>query len=682
MLVTCALPYANGSIHLGHILEHIQADIWVRYQRMRGNKVIMVCADDTHGTPIMIKAKQLHMTPEEMITKIGEEHRKSFAGFLISYDNFYTTHSPENKELSERLFLTLKEKGYIKEKTISQLYDEKEKMFLPDRFVKGTCPRCHAEGQYGDNCEVCGATYSPSDLINPVSVVSGTTPVEKQTTHYFFDLPQFGTSLHEWVKTALPVEMVNKIEEWFEQGLQMWDITRDSPYFGFKIPGIDDKFFYVWLDAPVGYLGSFKNFCSTHPDVNFEDFVKADSPYEMYHFIGKDILYFHSLFWPAMLEGANLRRPTKLFIHGYVTVNGSKMSKSRGTFIKADTFLRHFPAETLRYYYAAKMNNKIDDIDFNLDDFVKRVNADIVNKLVNLAARSAGFLTKSFDGMLSERLPDPALYQKFADARENIGNLIDSREYSRAVREIMELADEANRYVDETAPWVESKKNGATEHLQEICTQALNMFRAIMTFLKPVLPEVAANAEKFLNTELTWDSVAEPLLSHKINQYKALFTRIDKKATEAMIEDSKADLKAQQAQTASAESNGDKDKKSEQKKKKGSAPAGIITFDDFAKVSLRTAKVLSCEAVEGSDKLLRFSLDFGNGDVRNVFSGIKEFYKPEDLIGKIVVAVANLAPRKMRFGVSESMILAACGADGKVRLIFPDNGSAEGMTVR
>lgn len=681
MLVTCALPYANGSIHLGHILEHIQADIWVRYQRMRGNRVIMVCADDTHGTPIMIKAKQLHMTPEEMITKIGEEHRKSFAGFLISYDNFYTTHSPENRELSERLFLTLKEKGYIKEKTISQLYDEKEKMFLPDRFVKGTCPRCHAEGQYGDNCEVCGATYSPSDLINPVSVVSGTTPVEKQTTHYFFDLPQFGASLHEWVKTALPVEMVNKIEEWFEQGLQMWDITRDSPYFGFKIPGTDDKFFYVWLDAPVGYLGSFKNFCSTHPDVSFEDFVKKDSPYEMYHFIGKDILYFHSLFWPAMLEGANLRRPTKLFIHGYVTVNGSKMSKSRGTFIKADTFLRHFPAETLRYYYAAKMNSKIDDIDFNLDDFVKRVNADIVNKLVNLAARSAGFLTKSFGGMLSARLPDPALYRKFADARESIGNLIDSREYSRAVREIMELADEANRYVDETAPWVEAKKNGATEHLQEICTQAVNMFRALMTFLKPVLPEVAANAEKFLNTELTWDSVAEPLISHKINQYKALFTRIDKKATEAMIEDSKADLKAQQAQTASAENKSDKDKKNEQKKKE-SAPAGIISFDDFAKVSLKTAKVLSCEAVEGSDKLLRFSLDFGNGDVRNVFSGIKEFYKPEDLVGKIVVAVANLAPRKMRFGMSESMILAACGDDGKVSLVFPDDGAAEGMTVR
>ncbi|MFA0051477.1 methionine--tRNA ligase [Vibrio breoganii] len=675
MLVTCALPYANGSIHLGHMLEHIQADIWVRYQRLRGNTVNFVCADDAHGTPIMLKAQQMGISPEDMIAAVSEEHQKDFAGFDISFDNYHSTHSEENRELASNIYLELKKNGFISSRTISQLFDPEKEMFLPDRFVKGTCPKCKSEDQYGDNCDNCGETYSPTELINPKSAVSGATPVMKDSEHFFFDLPQFESMLKEWTRSgSLQSETANKMQEWFESGLQQWDISRDAPYFGFEIPGEKNKFFYVWLDAPVGYMASFKNLCSKRDDLDFEEYWKKDSTTELYHFIGKDIVYFHSLFWPAMLEGAGFRKPNNVFVHGYVTVNGAKMSKSKGTFIKASTYLEHLDPECLRYYYAAKLNSRIDDLDLNLEDFTQRVNSDVVNKIVNLASRNAGFITKRFEGKLSQDFAEPALYKEFADAADRIAELYETREFSRAIREITALADKANQYVDEKAPWVVAKQEGQDKELQDICSVGINLFRVLMTYLKPVMPELAARTEGFLNQELTWEGVATPLTDHEISKFKALFNRVDPKKVEAMVEASKEDAAAEAAAKEQAEQ-----AKNETELTKEPI-ADEIEFDDFAKVDLRIAKIVECESVPKANKLLRLVLDLG-GETRQVFAGIKSAYQPEDLIGKHTVMVANLKPRKMKFGMSEGMVLAA-GPGGKdLWILEPHEGAQPGMRV-
>ncbi|WJM83869.1 methionine--tRNA ligase [Dickeya chrysanthemi] len=669
ILVTCALPYANGPIHLGHMLEHIQADIWVRYQRMRGNQVHFICADDAHGTPIMLKAQQMGVAPEQMIATVSQEHQQDFAGFNISYDNYHSTHSEENRELSGLIYRRLKENGFIKNRTISQLFDPEKSMFLPDRFVKGTCPKCKAADQYGDNCEVCGATYSPTELIDPKSAVSGATPVMRESEHFFFDLPAFSDMLQGWTRSgALQEQVANKMQEWFDSGLQQWDITRDAPYFGFEVPDAPGKYFYVWLDAPIGYMGSFKNLCDKRGDLNFDEFWRKDASTELYHFIGKDIVYFHSLFWPAMLEGSGFRKPTNLFVHGYVTVNGAKMSKSRGTFIKADTYLKHLDADCLRYYYAAKLSSRIDDIDLNLEDFVQRVNADIVNKVVNLASRNAGFINKRFDGQLADQLADAALYQTFIDAAQTIAEAYGSRESGKAIREIMALADLANRYVDEQAPWVVAKQEGRDADLQAICSMGLNLFRVLMTYLKPVLPSLAERAEAFLQTELRWDNLAQPLTNHRVGTFKALFNRIEITQVQGMVEASK-----QEAAAAA---------------KPASGPLAdnpiqdTIDFADFDKIDMRVALIQKAELVEGSDKLLRLTLDLG-GQTRQVFSGIRAAYpEPSALKGRLTVLVANLAPRKMRFGVSEGMVMAA-GPGGKdIFLLSPDSGAQPGMQIK
>lgn len=678
IFVTCALPYANGSIHLGHMLEHIQADIWVRYQRMIGNEIHFVCADDSHGTPIMLKAKQMNITPEEMLKEVKAEHTADFSDFEISYDNYYSTHSPENQELSENIYKSLKSKGYILTKKISQLYDPEQRMFLPDRFVKGTCPKCKAPDQYGDNCEVCGATYSPTDLLDPYSAVSGAKPELRETEHYFFDLPQFESILKDWINSgSIPEEMANKLNEWFEGGLRQWDISRDAPYFGFKIPETEDKYFYVWLDAPVGYLGSFKNLCSKNPSINFDEFVKVDSPCEMYHFIGKDILYFHSLFWPAMLNGYGYKMPNKLFLHGYVTVNGSKMSKSKGTFIKARTYLKHFTPEALRYYYAAKMNGKTDDLDLNLEDFVARVNADVVNKLVNLASRTASFINRIFEGKLSSILTESDLFAEFKAAQDIVANCYENRDYAKGIREIMALADKANKYVDDLAPWVLAKDPANNDKLQEVCTNSINFFKILMTYLKPIMPNLAKDAEAFLGIELTWNNANTPLVEGTINPFKALFKRIDMKDVTAMVNDSKNDLVAQAGGVKDDKKTKSKDKKKEED---DSVIAPQITIDDFAKVDLRVAKILNATAVEGSDKLISLELDIGL-EKRHVFAGIRTAYKPEELVGRLTVMVANLAPRKMKFGVSEGMVCAAGPGGKEIFLLSPDSGAQPGMRL-
>ena len=672
LIVTCALPYANGSIHLGHILEHIQADIYVRFQRMLGRKVYFVCADDQHGSPIMLKAQKLGITPEEMIAEVEKEHRADFAGFNITYDNYYRTNSPENEEICTKFFNTLKDRGYIKVRKIEQLFDPEKQMFLPDRFVKGVCPKCKAADQYGDNCEVCGATYSPAELINPYSTISGATPVLKESEHYFFDLPQFEAFLKEWVKSGvLQSEMSNKLQEWFDQGLQQWDISRDAPYFGFKIPDAENKYFYVWLDAPVGYFASLKNLLD-RSNTDIFDFVQNA---DMVHFIGKDILYFHSLFWPATLKGCDLQAPKKIFVHGYVTVNGAKMSKSKGTFIKASTYLKHFNSECLRYYYASKMNGKIDDLDFNLDDFVAKVNSDIVNKIVNLASRTAGFITKKFNGRLAETVSEPELLAKFSAIKDTVMNSYLNREYSHAIREIMNLADLANKYVDDKAPWVVAKDESRSAELQNICTMALNMYRILITYLSPILPELTAKSAEFLSVSLSWDSIDTPMVNSEIKPFKALFNRIDSKTVAQMVEDSKEDIKAEQGKPA-------------EKAKPAKAPAhdeeapAQISIDEFAKVDMRAAKVLACEAVPESKKLLRFELDLGNGEKRQIFSGIKSAYaNPEELVGRFVIVVYNLAPRKMKFGVSEGMILSAGSGDKDIFLLSADSGVKPGDRV-
>ena len=675
ILVTCALPYANGAIHLGHMLEHIQADIWVRFQRMRGNKIYFVCADDAHGTPIMLNADKLGITPEELIAKAKADHIRDFAGFNISFDNYHSTHSEENKQLTAEIYNKLKANGFIKSKVISQLFDPEKNMFLPDRFVKGTCPKCKAEDQYGDNCEVCASTYSPMDLINPRSAVSGATPVVKESEHFFFDLPAFEGMLKEWTRSgSLQSEIANKMQEWFESGLQQWDISRDAPYFGFEIPGAKDKFFYVWLDAPIGYMASFKNLCNRE-DIDFNEFWAEGSDAELYHFIGKDIVYFHSLFWPAMLEGSGYRKPTNVFTHGYVTVDGAKMSKSRGTFIQASTYLNHIDPECLRYYYAAKLNDRIEDLDFNLEDFVQRVNTDIVNKLVNLASRNAGFIAKRFEGKLANKLEDETLFAEFTAQAEQIATYYESREYNKAIREIMALTDKANKYIDEKAPWVIAKEEGKEPELQAVCSMGIELFRVLMSYLKPVLPKLAERAEAFLQAELRWDNIHQPLLGHTLAPFKALFSRLEKKQIDAVVEETKA-LFAAANKVA---------EKTEAKPTALSAVEPIaetITIDDFAKLDMRVAKVLKCEAVPESNKLLRFELDLGD-HTRQVFSGIKAAYnKPEELEGRFVIMVANLAPRKMKFGVSEGMILSAGTGGSDLFLLSADSGVTAGMQVK
>ena len=686
ILVTCALPYANGAIHLGHMLEHIQADIWVRFQRMRGNKIYFVCADDAHGTPIMLNADKLGITPEELIARAKADHARDFAGFNISFDNYHSTHSEENKLLTAEIYNKLKANDFIKSKVISQLFDPEKNMFLPDRFVKGTCPKCHAEDQYGDNCEVCASTYSPMDLINPRSVVSGATPIVKESEHFFFDLPAFEAMLQDWTHSGtLQSEIANKMQEWFESGLQQWDISRDAPYFGFEIPGAKGKFFYVWLDAPIGYMASFKNLCDRE-GIDFNEFWAEGSEAELYHFIGKDIVYFHSLFWPAMLEGSGYRKPTNVFAHGYVTVDGAKMSKSRGTFIQASTYLNHIDPECLRYYYAAKLNNRIEDLDFNLEDFVQRVNTDIVNKLVNLASRNAGFIAKRFAGKLADKLEDETLFAEFTAQAEQIATYYESREYNKAIREIMALTDKANKYIDEKAPWVIAKEEGKEAELQAVCSMGIELFRVLMAYLKPVLPKLAERAEGFLQTELRWDNINQPLLGHTLAPFKALFSRLEKKQIDAVVEETKA-LFANSAK-ADAEANKAAEKTAAKSTALSSENANVepiaetITIDDFAKLDMRVAKVLKCEAVPESNKLLRFELDLGD-HTRQVFSGIKAAYsKPEELEGRFVIMVANLAPRKMKFGVSEGMILSAGTGGSDLFLLSADSGVTAGMQVK
>ncbi len=669
ILVTSALPYANGSIHLGHLVEYIQTDIWARFQKMCGHQCIYVCADDAHGTPIMIRAQQEGITPEELIAKTQKEHEQDFAEFHVDFDNFHSTHSEENKYFATSIFKALQSNDYISTKTVTDLFDPQEKVFLPDRFVRGTCPKCKSEDQYGDNCEVCGATYTPSDLINPRSALSGAVPVQKENLHYFFKLSTLEPALKEWTQSeSLQPEIANKISEWFEDGLQDWDISRDAPYFGFEIPDAPGKYFYVWLDAPIGYMASFKNYCDRE-GVDFDSFWKKDSDAELYHFIGKDIAYFHTLFWPATLMGSGWRTPTSVFCHGFLTVNGQKMSKSRGTFIKARTYLNHLQPEYLRYYFAAKLNDGVSDIDLNLDDFQQRVNSDVVGKLVNIASRCAGFINKKFDGKLTDNIivkDGEGTYQAAVNRSDAIKECYENRKYSEAMRIIMAIADTANQVIDKNKPWERIKDEANREEVHQVCSFGINMFHLLIGYLKPVMPQLAEKSEAFLNTEITWNDLADgnPFpAGHTINKFKPLITRIEKDAVDAMIEESKQDAAPKASDPISDE----------------------ITFDDFSKIDLRVARIAKAQHVEGADKLLQLTLDLGEptgGVQKNVFAGIKSAYTPEQLEGKLVVMVANLAARKMRFGLSEGMVLAASGTDSGLFVIHPDEGATPGMRVK
>ena len=662
ILVTSALPYVNGSPHMGHLVEYIQTDIWVRFQKLRGHHCIYVCASDSHGTPIMLKARELGITPEELTSGYTKEFVRDFDDFGVEFDNYYTTHSPENEALVGQMFEALRASGDIFTRTIKQSYDEKEGMFLPDRFVKGTCPRCKSEDQYGDACEVCGATYTPEDLIDPVSVLSGTTPVKRESEHYFFKLSEYEERLRDWMQVAkLDKNVVAKLDEWFEAGLQDWDISRDAPYFGFRIPGTDDKYFYVWLDAPVGYMASFKNLCDRTDGLDFDDYWGADAEAELYHFIGKDIMYFHTLFWPAVLTGAGFRTPTSVYAQGFLTVDGPTMSKSRGTCIKARTYLDNLNPEFLRYYYAAKLGPTIEDIDLNLEDFIARVNSDLVGKLVNIASRCAGFISKRFDGKLANELQDEDLfYESFAKASEQIAAHYEAREFSKAMRLIMGLADVANQYIDTWKPWVLAKEDDKQELVQLVCTQGINMFRSLMVYLSPVIPAVAKDAQAFLNEESwQWRDASSPLLGVTLPKFKPLLTRVEADQVQRVVEQSKES-------TPVAETEKDDD---------------FISIDDFMNVDLRIARIEKAEPVEGADKLLALTLDVGDSQ-RQVFAGIKAAYTPDSLVGRHVIVVANLAPRKMRFGISEGMVLAAGPGGEDIFLLSPDDGAKPGMRVK
>ena len=680
ILVTSALPYANGSIHLGHMVEHIQTDVWVRFQKLRGHECHYCCADDTHGTPVMLAAQKQGIAPEDMIAKVREEHLADFTGFNIGYDNYYSTHSPENKQFSQDIYRALKANGKIESRVIEQLFDPEKQMFLPDRFVKGECPKCHAQDQYGDNCEVCGTTYSPTELINPYSAVSGAKPELRESEHFFFKLGECADFLKAWTsgnnphdgKPHLQPEALNKMKEWLGEGeettLSDWDISRDAPYFGFEIPDAPGKYFYVWLDAPVGYMASFKNLCD-RIGIDFDEYFKADSQTEMYHFIGKDILYFHALFWPAMLHFSGHRAPTGVYAHGFLTVDGQKMSKSRGTFITAKSYLEQgLNPEWMRYYIAAKLNSKIEDIDLNLQDFISRVNSDLVGKYVNIAARASGFIAKRFEGRLKD-VSGSALLAKLAAESDNIAEQYENREYARALRDIMALADVVNEYVDANKPWELAKQEGQDERLHEVCSELINAFTMLTAYLAPVLPKVAENAAKFLNLEaITWANTRETLGKHAINKYEHLMQRVEQKQVDDLIEANKQSI---QTTPAPAAEEGKYEKVAEQ-----------ASFDDFMKIDMRVAKVLNCEAVEGSTKLLKFDLDFGF-EKRIIFSGIAASYpNPAELNGRMVIAVANFAPRKMaKFGVSEGMILSAATAEGKLKLLDVDAGAQPGDKV-
>ena len=670
ILVTSALPYANGPIHIGHLVEYIQTDIWVRFQKLRGHECYYLCADDAHGTPIMLRAEQDGLSPEQLIDQVWQQHRADFAHFLIEFDNYYSTHSPENRHYAELIYHRLNAANHISRRVITQAYDPEKQMFLPDRFIKGNCPRCNAEDQYGDSCESCGATYSPTDLKNPRSVISGATPVLKESLHLFFKLADFEAMLKEWIVSGpIQPQMANKLNEWFEAGLQEWDISRDAPYWGFEIPDAPGKYFYVWLDAPIGYMASFQNYCD-RTGLQFDDFWNPDSQAEVYHFIGKDIAYFHILFWPAELTGAGFRKPTAVHCHGFLTVDGQKMSKSRGTFIKARTYLQHLRPEYLRYYFATKLNDGIDDLDLNFDDFLHRVNSDLVGKLVNIASRSAGFISRRFNGQLAEQLAEPALYTDFVAAGDSITQAYEGREFGRAMREIMALADRANQYIDEKKPWALAKQPGAEAEVQAVCSMGLNLFRLLMLYLKPVLPGLAEQVEQFLQIPpLRWEDAPNPLLAHAIAEFKPLMQRVEMAQITAMIEDSRESYPA--ADEAPVKPDGPL----------AMDPISpVITIDDFAKIDLRVARIAKAEAVAGADKLVRLELDLG-GEIRQVFAGIKSAYAPEDLQGRLTVMVANLAPRKMRFGVSEGMVLAA-GSRSGIYLLSPDSGAEPGMRVK
>ena len=679
ILVTSALPYANGSIHLGHMVEHIQTDVWVRFQKLRGHECHYCCADDTHGTPVMLAAQKQGIAPEDMIAKVREEHLADFTGFFIGYDNYYSTHSPENKQFSQDIYRALKANGKIESRVIEQLFDPEKQMFLPDRFVKGECPKCHAQDQYGDNCEVCGTTYSPTELINPYSAVSGAKPELRESEHFFFKLGECADFLKAWTsgnnphdgKPHLQAEALNKMKEWLGEGeettLSDWDISRDAPYFGFEIPDAPGKYFYVWLDAPVGYMASFKNLCD-RIGIDFDEYFKADSQTEMYHFIGKDILYFHALFWPAMLHFSGHRAPTGVYAHGFLTVDGQKMSKSRGTFITAKSYLEQgLNPEWMRYYIAAKLNSKIEDIDLNLQDFISRVNSDLVGKYVNIAARASGFIAKRFEGRLKD-VSGSALLAKLAAESDTIAEQYENREYARALRDIMALADAVNEYVDANKPWELAKQEGQDERLHEVCSELINAFTMLTAYLAPVLPQTAANAARFLNLDaITWANTRETLGEHAINKYEHLMQRVEQKQVDDLIEANKQSIAAAAAPV--------EDSKYEK-------VAEQASFDDFMKIDMRVAKVLNCEAVEGSTKLLKFDLDFGF-EKRIIFSGIAASYpNPAELNGRMVIAVANFAPRKMaKFGVSEGMILSAATAEGKLKLLDVDAGAQPGDKV-
>jgi methionyl-tRNA synthetase len=679
ILVTSALPYANGSIHLGHLVEYIQTDIWVRFQRLRGHDCLYVCADDSHGTPIMLRAEQEGITPEELISRIGGEHRADFDAFSISFDNFYTTHSEENRELSNLIYERLRDAGHIARKTVREPYDADNGVGLPDRYVRGTCPNpdCGAPDQYGDACEVCATTYSSADLIDPISVLSGKPPLWRDSEHYFVRLGDFTEMLKRWVGAAgdtAPVqpEIANKLDEWFGVGLQDWDISRDEPYFGFEIPDAPGKYFYVWLDAPIGYMASFKNLCKRRDDLDFDAYWGVDSRAELYHFIGKDIAYFHTLFWPANLHGAGFRTPTAVFCHGFLTVNGRKMSKSRGTFIDARTYLDHLNPEYLRYYYAGKLGSGIDDLDLNLEDFVQRVNSDLVGKVVNIASRCAGFIAKGFAGRMSGALAEPDLYARFVAAGEDIARLYEGREFSKAMREIMGLADVANQYIDEHKPWVLVKQEGNEDRVQSVCSMGLNLFRVLMVYLKPVVPRMAENAEAFLDSEIrTWSDISSPLLDHEIKGFQRLMSRVRSEQVEAMVEDSKESLGG----GAPGEEGG------EAGEANVDPIADEIDIDQFSSVDLRVGRITAVEPVQGADKLLRLTVDLGS-ESRTVFAGIKAAYEPEALVGRLTVVVANLKHRKMRFGTSEGMVLAAGPGSRDIWLLGVDEGAEPGMRIK
>jgi len=675
ILVTSALPYANGSIHIGHMVEYIQTDIWVRFQKLRGHECWYVCADDSHGTPIMLRAEKEGITPEQLIARLRAEHERDFTDFGVAFDNYYSTHSPENRELAETFYTRLRDAGHIAKRTIEQAFDPVKLMFLPDRFIKGECPKCGAKDQYGDSCEVCGATYSPTELKNAFSVVSGVPPITKESEHFFFRLGDFENTLRSYLfpditdTRHVQPEVANKLDEWFTAGLQDWDISRDAPYFGFELPDAPGKFFYVWWDAPIGYMASFRKLCERR-GLDFDRYWGPNSDVELHHFIGKDLLYFHALFWVAMLAGSGFRLPTAIHTHGFLTVNGLKMSKSRGTFINARSWLNHLPAEYLRYYFAAKLGPRLEDIDLNLDDFTARINSNLVGKFVNIAARSASFIEKQFHGKLAATCHRPELVSTLQSKSEIIAGHYEQREYSEAIREIMQLADEANAYVDEMKPWVLAKDAGQNDLLHRVCTTNLNLFRVLAIYLKPVMPTLAAEAERFLNgTPWTWSDAGSLLLSHTINSYQHLAARVDPKQVAALLEETKESLAMTESMEAATTSTIE-------------AIKPEISIDDFGKVDLRIAKIVSASLVEGADKLLQLTVDLGEGKTRNIFAGIRSAYDPKTLEGRLTVVVANLAPRKMKFGLSEGMVLAAGPGGKELYILTPDSGAQPGMRVK